>query len=140
MASSVGCWTSSSKVGRSGFSLSLIIKLCEDVQRLTRLYTFTSCRFLWTVHSPAFCILPLFSYDHIYRCISTRFRGFLGFFIWCIYVRECAVRSTLHDVFHQLLNSCSYPGQSTVPIAYVALLLSLQLSPSLQFSVVDVQP
>ena len=31
------------------------------------------------------------------------FVGFLGFFIWCIYGRECAVRSTLRDVFINFL-------------------------------------
>ena len=102
MASSVGCWTSSSKVGRSGFSLSLIIKLCEDVLGLIRLYIHLSSVLLDCI----FARVSVFYRSYttiIYRCFSTRFWGFLGFFIWCIYGRECAVRSTLHDVFHQLL-------------------------------------
>ena len=78
MASSVGCWTSSSKVGRSGFSLSFIIKLCEDVLRLIRLYINLSSVLLDCI----FARVSVFyrSYTTItYRCISTRFCGFSGF-------------------------------------------------------------
>lgn len=79
MASSVGCWTSSSKVGRSGFSLSFIIKSCEDVLRLIRLYTFTSRRYFGLYIRPRFwCSTALFIRLYYYRCISA--------FLWVFWV------------------------------------------------------
>ena len=103
MASAVGCWTSSSKVGRSGFSLSLIIKLCEDVLRLIRLYIHLSSVLVDCTFARVFVFYRSFHTIIHTDAFLRVFVGFLGFFIWCIYVRECDVRSTLRDVFHQLV-------------------------------------
>ena len=102
MASSVGCWTSSSKVGRSGFLSFSHHITCEDVLRLIRLYLHLSSVLLDCIFARVavfYRYFPTIIYTDAFLRV---FVGFLGFFIWCI-GRECAVRSTLHDVFHQLL-------------------------------------
>ena len=115
MASSVGCWTSSSKVGRSGFSLSFIIKLCEDVLRLIRLYIHLSAVLLDCI----FARVSVFyrSYTTItYRCISTRFCGFSGF-LHLVHLRPGMRRSL--DASRRLsstLNIVFVPGPICSPI------------------------
>ena len=67
-------------------------------------YTFASRRYFGLNIRPRFVFYRSFHTIIHTDAFLRVFVGFLGFFIWCIYVRECAVRSTLRDVFQQLLS------------------------------------
>ena len=81
VASSVGCGTSSSKVGRSGFFSFSHHITCEDVLRLIRLYFHLSSILVDCTFARVYCVLPLLSYDYTTDAFLRVFVGFLGFFI-----------------------------------------------------------
>ena len=81
MASSVGCWTSSSKVGRSGFFSFSHHITCEDVFETHTLILSPLVGSCGLYIRPRFCILPLLSYDYTTDAFLRVFVGFLGFFI-----------------------------------------------------------
>ena len=86
-------------------------------------YTFTSRRFFWTVHSPAF----LYSTAYILRLYTDAFLRVFGVF----WVSSSGASTPGNAPFARrfttfFINSfklCSYPGQSTSPFAFVASLL-----------------
>ena len=125
MASSVGCWTSSSKVGRSGFSLSLIIKLCEDVLRLIRLYIHLSSVLVDCTFARVFVF---------YRSFHTIILPMPFYaFLWVFWVSSSGAFTSGNATFVRrfatfFINSCSYPGQSAAPFAHVASLPSSNIA------------
>ena len=78
---------------------------------------------------PRYVFYRPFSYDYTTDAFLRVFVGFLGFFIWCI-GRESAVRSTLHNVLHQLLNRVRTRANLQL-LSLTSLRFSFQLSPSL---------
>ena len=123
MASSVGCWTSSSKVGRSGFFSffsSYHVRRCFWTHTLipSPLVGILDCTFARVLYSTALFIrlyIPMLFYV----------------FLWVFWVSSSGASTSGNAPFARrfttfFINSfklCSYPGQSTSPFAYVASLL-----------------
>ena len=125
MASSVGCWTSSSKVGRSGFFSFSHHITCEDVFETHTLIPSPLVGSFGLYIRPCFRILPLLYYDYIPMLFYA--------FLWVFWVSSSGAFTSGNATFVRrfatfFINSCSYPGQSAAPFAHVASLPSSNIA------------